>query len=78
MLSWKPMPAISTEKIRIDQIQCPMKNPWLGKPEVRDYLSKPSFGSRFSGKLLRSEKKEWSIHIKKTKTSFISIALSHP
>ena len=55
------------EMSQIDQMQCAMKNPWLSKPEVRDYFSKPSFSSRYSGKLLRSEEKEWSIHIKKKK-----------
>ena len=48
-------------------MQCAMKNPWLSRPEVRDYFSKPSFSSKYSGKLLRSEEKESSIHIKKKK-----------
>lgn len=56
----------------------PYEESMAGQAGGQRLSQQTKFRLKISGKLLRSEKKEWSIHIKKTKTSLISIALGHP
>ena len=56
----------------------PYEESMVGQAGGQRLSQQTKFRLKISGKLLRSEKKEWSIHIKKTKTSLISIALGHP